>query len=253
MRLRDLSVLIMGAGSGIGAATLELALAEGARVVAADVSTSIDGVAAAALRAHGGQCVSAVADVSSAEDCLRVVRLSESTYGRLDGVVDCAGASASGTATTMSDDDWDRVMAVNLKGAFHLGRAAVPALARSGGGSIVFVSSQLGLVGGRNSVAYTASKAGLINLARSMALDHADAQIRVNSVCPGPVQTEFLERSLGRQTDPDAARTDLLSRVPLRRFGTAMEIATGIIYLISRESSYVTGTALVIDGGVLAQ
>lgn len=153
----------------------------------------------------------------------------------------------------MAPGDWNRVLAVDLSSAFFLGRAAVPALAAAGGGSIVFVSSQLGLVGSRNSVAYTAAKAGLINLARSMALDHASDRIRVNCVCPGPVETDFLARHFARQEDPHGTRERLLAQVPLGRFGTAAEIAHGILFLIAPESSFVTGTALVIDGGALAQ
>jgi NAD(P)-dependent dehydrogenase (short-subunit alcohol dehydrogenase family) len=252
MRLEGTVLLVTGAGSGIGRATALLGAREGWSVVVADLSEGVHDTAAAIV-AGGGECISVKGDVRKAEDCEEMVRVAEHELGRFGAVVHAAAVSVGGSVTTLDEKDWHRVIETDLSSAFYVGRATVPALDRNGGGAIVFVASQLGLVGARNSAAYTAAKGGLINLARSMALDHAGQGIRVNCLCPGPVDTPFLRSSFERQPDPSAARRELLSRVPIGRFGTPEEVAWGALFLSSPHNTFTTGAALVMDGGYLAQ
>jgi NAD(P)-dependent dehydrogenase (short-subunit alcohol dehydrogenase family) len=252
MRLSGMVTLVVGAASGIGRSTALLFAKEGAAVVAADVSEAVHETAAR-MKENGGKALSLQADVSLAEGCATMVEAAENHFGGLHGVVHSAAFSAGGTVTTLREEDWHRIIAVDLTSAFYLGRAAIPVLARGNGGSIVFVSSQLGLVGTRNHVGYTAAKGALINLTRSMALDHAEQGIRVNCLCPGPVETPLLQRSFERCPEPDAARREWMSRVPLGRFGSPEEIAQGALFLVSPAASFVTGTALVMDGGFVVQ
>ncbi|MGH9195648.1 MAG: SDR family NAD(P)-dependent oxidoreductase, partial [Acidimicrobiia bacterium] len=147
---------------------------------------------------------------------------------------------------------WERVLSVNLTAAYHLSRAAIPALAESKG-SLVLIGSQLGLVGTQRNIAYTASKGGLVNLARSLSLDHAADGVRVNCLCPGPTETTFLQASFDRADDADRARAATLAKVPLGRFAHPSEVASCAAFLSSDHASFVTGTTLVVDGGYLAQ
>jgi len=251
MRVGGKVALVTGAASGIGRATAMLLADEGASVVAVDLSSAVEEVADE-ISAAGGRCLTLREDASTRDGCEAAVRTAREGFGGLDVVVHAAAISIGGSITTMSEEDWHEVLRVDLSSAFYMGRTAMPVLSR-GGGSLVFVASQLGLVGARGSVAYTAAKGGLVNLTRSMALDHAPERVRVNCLCPGPVETPFLSRSFSRAPDPDAARSELLGRVPLGRFGAPEEVARAALFLASPESSFVTGTALVVDGGFLAQ
>lgn len=252
MRLKGKVALVTGAASGIGRATATLLANEGAAVVAVDVSNDIDGISDE-ISAAGGRCLALREDASTRDGCEAAIRAASEGFGGLDAAVHAAAISVGGTVTSMLEEDWHEVLRVDLSSAFYLGRTAVPVLSRRGRGSLVFVASQLGLVGTRGSVAYTAAKGGLINLTRSMALDHAVEGVRVNCLCPGPVETPFLRRSFGRASDPEAARNELLDRVPLGRFGRPEEIARAALFLASPESSFVTGAVLVADGGFVAQ
>lgn len=252
MRLQGRVGLVTGAGNGIGRAVAIMMAREGAAVVAADNSDQIHDTATK-IEAEGGRCVPVQSDVGTEEGCALAVETAEDSFGGLQAVVHSAAVSQGGTVATIQKEDWQRVMDVDLSSAFYLGRASIPVMERSGGGAIVLVASQLGLAGARGSVAYTAAKGGLVNLTRSMALDHAEQEIRVNCLCPGPVDTAFLERSFERQPDASAARDELLAKVPLGRFGHAEEIAHGAIFLVSPETEFMTGTTLVMDGGYLAQ
>ncbi|MGW4489818.1 SDR family NAD(P)-dependent oxidoreductase [Amycolatopsis sp. NPDC004368] len=173
--------------------------------------------------------------------------------GGLDVLVHSAAMSAGGAAPDLTAEEWSAVLSVNLTAAFHLAAAAIPHLARSGAGALLLIASQLGLVGTRGSVAYTASKGGVVNLTRSLALDHAGEGVRVNCLCPGPTETPFLERSFARTGDGPAARAAALGRVPLGRFGRPDEIASAAAFLCSPEASFITGATLVADGGYVAQ
>ena len=190
-----------------------------------------------------------VADRKAVEAAIARVALH---FGHLNVVVNNAGAVMVGTAEETSEEDWSRVLATNLTGTFLVSRAAIPALRKSGGGSIVNVGSYLGIVARRQRAAYCAAKAGVAGLTRAMALDHAQDNIRVNCVCPAIVETEMALLSLSKARDPEAARKQRIAELPLGRFGKPEDIALMALYLASDESSWVTGTVIPIDGGQTA-
>jgi len=250
MRLKDKVAIITGGGTGIGLATSRLFAAEGARVVIASRSWSRGEEAAAHIRAAGGTAIFVETDVSRVADVRHLVDTTIMTWGRVDILFSNAGFSVPGDVVTCSEEDWDVMIDVDLKGAFLCSKFVVPEMIRGGGGSIIFNSSQQALAGGKNNVAYSAAKGGLIALARAMAVDHASQHVRVNCVCPGAVATETLLRWFETDGAPDKAFW--LQQHPLGRFGTPEEIAQAVLYLASDDAAWVTGTALVIDGGFTA-
>jgi cyclopentanol dehydrogenase len=204
----------------------------------------------AAIRAEGGEATFVRLDVTEEADWAGAVATAERLYGRLDILVNNAGIGGGGRIEDTTAAEWDRMMDINAKGVFLGTRAALPALRRAGGGSIVNISSQLGLVGTDNSSPqYQASKGAVRLLTKATAIQYAREGIRANSVHPGPVVTAMTER---RRADP-AQYQLMLSRIPLGRYGQPREVALGVLYLASDESSFVTGSELVIDGGWTAQ
>ena len=251
MRLAGKVALISGGARGMGAAEARLFAHEGARVVIGDVLEKDGQAVEAEIRATGGGCVFVRLDVTSETDWQRAVALTEERFGALHVLVNNAGIGAVlSRVEDTAPDAWDQVMAVNAKGVFLGTRAAIPAMRRAGGGSIVNISSQLGLVGMDNiSPQYPASKGAVRLLTKVTALQYAKDRIRVNSVHPGPVITPMTE---ARRRDK--ATYDLMvSRIPMGRYGEPDEIAYGVLYLASDESSWTTGSELVIDGGWTAQ
>lgn len=247
-RLAGKVALISGGARGIGAAAVRLFLDEGARVVFGDVLVDEGGSLEAGLFAdHGREAVRFVPlDVTSEADWARAVALAETTFGGLDILVNNAGTGGPGRTETSTLAEWDRVMAVNLTGALLGMRAAIPAIRRRGGGSIVNVSSIYGIVGAATGPAYHASKGGLRILSRSAAFEYATQRIRVNSVHPGLVDTPMLA-----PLDPELLAVRL-ARTPMARLADPREVAYGMLYLASDEASFVTGAELVIDGGYTA-
>jgi meso-butanediol dehydrogenase/(S,S)-butanediol dehydrogenase/diacetyl reductase len=236
--------IVTGAASGIGLATVRLLAARGGRVVAVDLTP-------ASLTAFDPfpEVVTHAGDVTDESVNTAAVELAERTWGRLDVLVLNAGVRGSGPIETVDMGVFDRSIDVNLR-AVALGmRAGIPALRRSGGGSIVVTSSNTGLFGEENRWPYAAAKAGAINLVRSVALDVGPDQIRVNAVCPGPTITGMTEHLIAGQPERFAA---LSHNVPLRRWATAEEIAEAIVWLASPSASFVTGVALPVDGGATA-
>ena len=251
MRLAGKVALISGGARGMGAAEARLFTREGARVVIGDVLKAEGEAVEAEIRATGGDCLFTPLDVTSERDWQHAVALAEQRFGALHVLVNNAGIGAvPSRVEDAAPDAWDQVMAVNAKGVFLGTRAAIPAMRRAGGGSIVNISSQLGLVGMDNiSPQYPASKGAVKLLTKVTALQYAKEGIRVNSVHPGPVITPMTE-----PRRRDKATYDLmLSRIPIGRYGEAEEIAYGVLYLASDESSWTTGSELVIDGGWTAQ
>jgi NAD(P)-dependent dehydrogenase (short-subunit alcohol dehydrogenase family) len=252
LRLAKKVALVTGAASGIGRATALLFAREGAAVVVVDLDEAGAGAVVQAIRDEGGQAIAIRADVSRAEDCQRAVQTAVETWDRLDILFNNAGIIRRADVLSTTEEEWDRVMAVNVKSVFLMGKYAVPVMAQAGGGSIVNTASGWGLVGGRNALSYCASKAAVVNMTRAMALDHGPQQIRVNCICPGDTDTGMLREEARQLGEVESTFLAGAADRPLGRVGTPKEIAEAVLYLASDAASFVTGTALVIDGGGLA-
>jgi 3alpha(or 20beta)-hydroxysteroid dehydrogenase len=249
-RLAGKVALISGGARGQGAVEAKLFSQEGAQVVFGDILDEQGKHVEEEIRAQSGEATYVHLDVTRAQDWQRAVQTAESQYGKLDILVNNAGIVIHGAIEETSEDDWDRIMAINLKGVFLGTKYAIPAMRRAGGGSIVNISSGAGIAPAPGtSAAYAATKGGVRIFSKATAVQHAKDNIRCNSVHPGPIDTPMVR---GPQTDP-ARVAELSGRVPLARLGTSEEIAYGVLYLASDESSYVTGSELVIDGGRTAQ
>ncbi len=243
--------LVTGGASGIGRATALLFAQEGAAVVVMDIRDEGRETANSIVRS-GGRAAFVRGDVTRAADCEAVVQAAVSAFGRIDILFNNAGIVRRASVVDTSEEEWDQVMAVNVKSIFLLSKAAIPFMARGGGGAIVNTASGWGLVGGRNAASYCASKGAVVNLTRAMALDHVGQRIRVNCVCPGDTDTPML-REEARQLGEDVTRFLAGSaKRPLGRMGRPEEIAQAVLFLASAASSYVTGAVLVVDGGGLA-
>ena len=249
MRLQGKVALITGAARGQGAAEARLFAQEGAKVVLADV-TAQEGIAVATeIAEEGADAIYVHLDVTNEADWEAAIIETVSKFGKLDILVNNAGIWRRGHVTETSSEQWDSILDVNSKGVFLGTKAAIPEMRKSGGGSIVNISSTAGLVGSRTSAAYSASKGAVRIFSKSTAIQYASEGIRANSIHPGPIDTD-----MGDQVWPDAtSREASISRTALARIGTAKDIAYGALYLASDEASFVTGSELVIDGGVTAQ
>ena len=253
MRFQNKVVVVTGASLGIGRAIAAAFAWEGANVVLASRNQKRGEATAKALQSDGGQAVFFSTDVSNEDQVGAMVDRTIGLYGRLDILVNNAGIYMQGDVERTSVDDWERILATNLTGAFLCTKHAVPVMVRNDGGAIVNVSSEAGVVGIKGQVAYNVSKAGLIALTRSCALDLAEKGIRVNCVCPGTTDTPLVQEAVKRATDPQAARQRLEQSRPLNRLGAPTEIASAILYLASAEAGYATGAILSVDGGYTAQ
>jgi NAD(P)-dependent dehydrogenase (short-subunit alcohol dehydrogenase family) len=251
MRLKDKVTVITGAKSGIGLATASRFADEGAKVVLADVRDAEQEVRGITKR--GGRALFAQADVSSEAQVKGLIEKTLSAYGRLDVLVNNAGTELAKKVTDTTEAEWDRLMDVNLKGVFLCSKAAIPVMRRQGAGVIVNVASELGLVGGSEIAAYSASKGGVVQLTKAMAIDHIGDGIRVNCVCPGPVATPLLEAIIEASSNPEEERRSIVEKTLMKRVGRSEEIANVILFLASEESSYMTGSVVVVDGGLTAQ
>jgi len=244
--------VITGGANGIGRATAELLAQEGAAVALVDLDANALEIAKAAIEAAGGRAVAIQADVSSEDDARRAIETTVAELGRIDILFNNAGIARRSTVVDISIDDWDKVVAVNLRGVFLMSRFAIPRIAETNGGAIINTGSGWGLVGGGQAVSYCATKGAVVNLTRAMAIDHAAENIRVNCVCPGDVDTKLL-RGEGEQLgmDPAAWMAESADR-PMQRVGRPEEIAQAVLFLATERSSYITGTTMVVDGGGLA-
>jgi NAD(P)-dependent dehydrogenase (short-subunit alcohol dehydrogenase family) len=252
MRLRDKVALITGGASGIGRATALLFAREGASVCIVDLDEAGAQAAAQQIVAGGGRAIAQCCDVSQAEDCQRAVQAAVDTFGGLDILFNNAGIIRRTTVLDTTEEEWDRVMAVNVKSVFLLSRYAIPIMARAGGGAIINTASGWGLVGGRNAVSYCASKGAVVNMTRAMALDHGEQKIRVNCICPGDTDTPMLRSEAQQLGQVDEEFLAGAADRPLQRIGQPQDIAEAALYLASDASSFVTGSVLVVDGGGLA-
>jgi NAD(P)-dependent dehydrogenase (short-subunit alcohol dehydrogenase family) len=249
MPFEDKTVIVTGGSVGIGRATALAFAREGAAVAVADKDLGAGEQVAAEAKRGGGKAMAIRTDVRREAEVKALVEAVLRSWGRLDVLVNNAGIYHQADAVETPEAVWNEVLAVNLTGAFLCTKHAVPAMSR--GGVVVNVASEAGLVGIRNQAAYNVSKAGLIGLTRSCAVDFAPRGIRVNCVCPGTTDTPLVQAAVGRASDPPAARRALEEIRPLRRLGEPEEIAAAILYLAS--AGYATGAVLSVDGGYTAQ
>ena len=250
-RLTGKVALITGAGNGMGRAAALLFASEGARIVVADAMEDGGNATVEAVRAAGGDAAFVKVDVSDEAQVAGMIAFATETYGALDVLYNNAGIfpADDGGTTETPVPTWDRVMDVNLKGVWLGCKHAIPAMLDSGGGSIVNVASFVALMGAATAqIAYTASKGGVLSMTREIAVEYARQGIRANSLCPGPIETPMLSELM---SDPEWARRRL-AHIPMGRPGRAEELAKAALFLASDESSFMTGSALVVDGGITA-
>lgn len=248
MRLKNKIALVTGGSRGIGLAVAERFAEEGAQVIIFTRDAERGTKATKSIPS----AYFVVGDVSSADDCQRAVDETLAKHGQLDMLVNSAGIIyRNRTVEQTSEAEWDATFDVNVKGTFLMSKAALPAL-RTTQGAIVNLSSYVGMVGFAGASAYAASKAAIINLTRTMALDHAKEQIRVNAVCPGSVETDMIRDAWEQFGDVDEARRLWASKHPLGRIATPREVANAVLFLASDEASFITGVALPVDGGITA-
>lgn len=250
--LQNRVAMVTGGASGIGRATATLFAREGAAVAVVDLDASAGQAVASEIASAGGRAMFVKADVSRAEDVRHAVQATIARLGRADILVNSAGIIRRASVTETSEEDWDRVMAVNVKSVYLLSREVVPVMAATGGGVIINVASGWGLVGGRAAAAYCASKGAVVQLTRAMALDHARDRIRVACICPGDTDTPMLHDEAAQLGEEEEAFLADAAKRPLGRIGTPEDIAQAALYLASDAAAFVTGTTLVVDGGGLA-
>lgn len=244
------AVLITGAAQGIGRGIAEAFAEAGAGVALFDVNA--EGVREAAVRiSRHGKALAISGDVAHEDDVAAACQNVFHHFGSLDIVVNNAGIETGGNAVNMASSDWDRLMAVNLRAAFLFAKHSIP-LMRGKGGAIVNISSVHALVSYAEDVAYDASKAGLIGLTRALALDHGKDGVRVNAICPGYIETPLHHKWLDGLPDPDETMKRVVTFHPVGRIGTPRDIAQAALFLASDAASFITGTYLVVDGGMTA-
>jgi NAD(P)-dependent dehydrogenase (short-subunit alcohol dehydrogenase family) len=250
MKLRGKTAIITGAAAGIGAASARLFAAEGANVVAVDLHDTKLNEVAEEIGRNGSQYLPMKADVSQASDVQNLVAEILRRFGRINILFNNAGVVPVGTVEAISEDQWDRAMAINVKSMYLFCHALIPHFKSSGGGVILNTASATALRAVPERACYTATKAAVIGLTKSMALDYVRDDIRVNCLCPGTTDTPSLSQRIAAFPDPAEARRNFLARQPMGRFGSAEEIAQAALYLVSDDSSFVTGVAFPIDGGL---
>jgi NAD(P)-dependent dehydrogenase (short-subunit alcohol dehydrogenase family) len=251
-RLAEKVALITGGGTGIGRACALLFARAGARVALAGRRAEPLAAVCKEIANSGGEALAVPCDVTNRQDAERAISEVMVRWGRLDILVNNAGGLFVGTAEQTPDEEWERLMDVNAKGVFLLSRAALAPMRAGGGGSIVNVGSILGLIGMRNRAAYCASKGAVTLLTKAMALDHAAEGIRVNCVCPSIIETDLVQELFTSQPDPQAARQARMDLIPLGRLGQPQDVARLALFLGSDESSWITGAAFPLDGGLSA-
>jgi len=236
--------IITGGASGIGAATAKLFVEEGAKVVIVDVNEEKGKAFEEELKNQGGEALFVQADVTNEEDVQNVFAKAKASFGKVDILFNNAGIGAVKLTDELPFSEWRKTIALDLDGVFLFARAAIKEYLQSGGGVIVNTASMYGLVGAAGSAAYNAAKAGVVNFTRSIALEYANRNIRINAICPGFIDTPILG---------DTDRNGLIEATPMKRLGKPEEIAKAVLFLASDDSSFMTGSALVVDGGYTAQ
>ena len=248
-RLDQKITLVTGAGSGIGAAIAQTFAQAGARVLVADRDQPAGQKTVDTIKAAGGQADFALLDIAREDDCQRVAGEVLQKYGRLEVLVNNAGIGHVGTILQTEGKDLDRLYAVNVRGAFNLCKAFLPSMLERKAGNIINLASIGGVVGIKDRLAYCTTKFAMVGLTKCLALDHAKDGVRVNCICPGRVETPFVKARLAEYPDPEQAYRDMASTQAIGRMAKPEEIAAAALYLASDESSFVTGTDFIIDGG----
>ena len=250
MKLQNKTVIITGAAMGIGAASAALFANEGAHVVAVDIDRELVHQISRQLERAGAKCLAVAADVSLRNDVHHVLRLATQQFGRIDILFNNAGIVPTGKLEVTSEEQWDHAMAINVKSMYLFCHAVIPGMKAQGGGVILNTASATALRAVVDRACYTTTKAAVIGLTKSLAVDHVGDNIRVNCLCPGTVDTPSLAGRLAAFPDPAEARKNFIARQPMGRLGTAEEIAQAALYLVSPDSEFVTGVAFPIDGGL---
>ena len=244
--------LVTGAASGIGRAIAVKLSDMGAATVVLDINAEGGSAAARTIAERGGQAHFEKCDVRSSRDCKTAVEKSVALFGRIDILCNNAGVIVRKSVVDLQEDEWDLALDVTLKGIFLLSREVIPHMEKNGGGAIINTGSGWSLKGGPQAASYCAAKAGVVNLTRAMAIDHGKANVRVNCVCPGDVDTPMLRSECAQlQADPNAFMQEAANR-PLARVGAPKDVANAVLFLASGMASWITGAQLVVDGGGLA-
>lgn len=252
-RLQDRVALITGGASGIGKATARVFLEQGARVVIADLNAESLDQAVRDLKAAGEQVAGVQGDVRSMADAGAMVRAAVDAFGRLDILFCNAGITSVMPISELTEEEWDAVIDTNLKGMFTLIKQSLPQMRAQGGGTIITMGSEMGIVAVPESPAYNASKGGVIMLTKSLAIDLIRDNIRVNSLCPGITRTPLLQAEVDNSLDPEKTAAEQAAWAPIMRVADPAEIARGALFLASDDSSFAVGSCLVLDGGFTAR
>ena len=256
-KLNGKTAIITGGTSGIGKATAILFAREGAKVLITGRRQDRGLEVVSAIEKEGGICQFVQADHTDPEACSRVVEQVLADHGRIDILFNNAGIVTGGTAETTTEEDWHNTLAINVTAVWHMSRLVIPIMRGQGGGVIVNNGSDWAVVGARDALPYAVSKGAVAQMTKSMALDHAHENIRVNAVCPGDTFVErWVEKGYYEESDPvtrEQALAESAAYIPLGRFAEPMEIAKAVLFLVSAESSFVTGHLLLVDGGNTAQ
>lgn len=251
-RLAGKAALVTGGGTGIGKAIALAFAREGAKVAVAGRRADKLDETLREMQMHGGESLAVPCDVANAKDAERAVFETANRFGSLNVLVNCAGVLSATTIEGISEQEWDRLMAINLKGPFLMCRAALPEFRKAGGGTIVNIGSVLGLIAMKDRAAYCASKGGLTLLTKAIAVDHAHENVRANCICPSIVETELVAGLFAASDAGAAARKARIASIPLGRMGQPGDVAGMAVFLASEESSWLTGAAIPLDGGLSA-
>jgi NAD(P)-dependent dehydrogenase (short-subunit alcohol dehydrogenase family) len=244
--------IVTGAGSGLGRASALLLAEMGAWIAVVDIDDAKGSSTAAEIQDQNGHALALNCDVRSASDCRRAVEATIQKWGKIDILCNCAGIAIRKDIVELTEEEWDLALGVTLKGIYLLSREVVPHMVRNGGGSIINIGSGWSLKGGPKAASYCAAKGGAVNLTRAMAIDHGQYNIRVNCICPGDIDTPMLRSECAQLGEDVQSFMKEAANRPLARVGTPEDVANAVLFLASPMSTWITGTAFVVDGGGLA-